>query len=238
MCLAVFLQDGASTKPFFPFLLQSQSFSVSLADPRVHAGTRFVSPLLLPGRGQNGSPPWLLFKKKKNLLKTPQSKQIGHACFSRSNDVTKALPFPSRVNTQREAKRLCQLPRRAFSFCFCELKGDILISPLWISGRFLCAASLPRLNLSKASVASWLALERWRKRRKWSHLTDRPCYYCYFGSPVMRRAAEPPVSDTTTVIVDEGRPGPTPPSRWTRRREPRWRLGQGGRRRKVRGPRL
>lgn len=30
----------------------------------------------------------------KNLHKTPQSKQFDHACFSRSNDVTKTLPFP------------------------------------------------------------------------------------------------------------------------------------------------
>lgn len=41
------------------------------------------------------------------------------------------------------------------------------------------------LKNSRDLVASWLALARWRKRRKWSHLTDRPCYYCYFGSPVM-----------------------------------------------------
>lgn len=234
----MFLQDGASTITVFPI---SPAVTVLLGLLSWPAGSRQDALRLASSPSRTWTkriPPWLLFLKKKNLLKTPQSKQIGHACFSRSNDVTKALPFPSRVNTQRKAKRLCQLPRRAFSFCFCELKGDISISPLWISGRFFCAASLPRLNISKASVASWLALERWRKRRKWSHLTDRPCYYCYFGSPVMRRAAEPPVSDTTTVIVDAGRPGPTPPSRWTRRREPRWRLGQGGRRRKVRGPRL
>ena len=74
--------------------------------------------------------------------------------------------------------------------------------------------------------AGWLALERWRERRKWSHLTDRPCYYCYFGSPVMRRAGEPLVSETTSANVTAGRRGPTPPSPLTRAQEPRWRLGQ------------
>lgn len=35
-------------------------------------------------------------------------------------------------------------------------------------------------------TVEWHWLEPWRERRKWSHLTDRPCYYCYFGSLVMR----------------------------------------------------
>lgn len=89
----------------------------------------------------------------------------------------------------------------------------------WRRPRVFCA------NLGDLG-AGWLALERWRERRKWSHLTDRPCYYCYFGSPVMRRAGEPLVSETTSANVTAGRRGPTPPSPLTRAQEPRWRLGQ------------
>lgn len=107
------------------------------------AGSRQDAPRLAssPSRTWTKRIPLDCYFKKENLHKTPQSKQIGHACFSRSNDVTKTLPFPSRVNTQREAKRLCQLHRRAFSRRVCELKGDILISPLWTSGRYLCGVS-------------------------------------------------------------------------------------------------
>lgn len=177
--------------------------------------------------------PWLLFLY--NLHKTPQSKQIDHACFSRSNDVTKALPFPLASKQKAWNKTSLSAHLRAFSSQFYVIKGDIS-RKLYLF--IFWGGSLVILNISRHLVASWLALERWRNRRKWSHLTDRPCYYCYFGSPVMRRAAEPLLSDTTTISVDASRPGPTPPSRWTRRREPRWRLGQGGRRRKVRGPRL
>lgn len=74
--------------------------------------------------------------------------------------------------------------------------------------------------------------QRWRERRKWSHLTDRPCYYCYFGSPVMRRAGEPLVSETTRRLTSPQGPRTdaalsTSTSSLTRRREPRWRLGGG-----------
>ncbi|MEQ2240904.1 hypothetical protein ILYODFUR_019862 [Ilyodon furcidens] len=42
--------------------------------------------------------------------RTSQSKQIDHACFSRSSDITWPLPFPPQVNRKERGKRSCQPP--------------------------------------------------------------------------------------------------------------------------------